>query len=234
MPWNVEQLRDLVAVRYGADRAELCWRSLQSIHDRQQFAGYHFREFKRLITSRFPPDRTLVQELDLLYRLQDDAWTNHVLEFEASAHVAACLHSIQCVSDTLGLVIYTALGPQIPELEKLGERYSYLSKVRSALQRTRRYPKLSASLEKLCDAEDFVYLNDVVNHSKHRRLISLQPIVKPSQTGDLIELELTLPPFEHDGKLYQSRDVNAFLNGEYGRQSHLVVEVGEQLNTALT
>ena len=64
-PWDLAQLRDLVEARWGLERGAKCWRSLQSLHERQQFAGYHFREYKRLIDVRFPPGRILDEEFEV-------------------------------------------------------------------------------------------------------------------------------------------------------------------------
>lgn len=105
-PWNLKQLRDLVATRGDADRAKRCWSSLQSIDDRQKFAGYHYREFVRLMKARFPSGRTHVEELTTMLTMGDQAWTNLVTEHEASAHVVACMQNMHAVNDTLAQVIY--------------------------------------------------------------------------------------------------------------------------------
>lgn len=232
MPWSIQELRDLVGLHFDPTRAMRCWSSLQSIDQRQHFAGYHFREYKRLIQSRFPAGRTITQELDAILRFTDEAWTNHLTEREASAHVAACLQNMHCVSDTLAQVIYLALGPRLPRLDALGERNASVGGVSRVLDEMPRCDAIAGKLRELCAHPEFVYLTDIVNHGKHRRIVGLEITVN-SDEGPLVSPRLELAEFAHDGKKYAARDVEGFLNDEYARQSHLVVDIGLEINKAL-
>lgn len=236
MPWNIEQLGELVANRGDADRTQRCWDSLQSIVSRQKFAIYHYREFKRLVAVRFPAGRTHEQELMALFTMSDQTWANLANEREAAAHVVACLQSLHAVSDTLAQVIYLALGPLVPDLEGLGDARADMHRVFKALASSSICTNLHGLLGRLVEHPDFVYLSDVVNHVKHRRILGPNTMVDVDEDGlavPLIELRAFDHPVPRQVRRYAARNVDDFLTSEYDRQSQCVVEAGMAINQIL-
>jgi hypothetical protein len=228
MSWNLELLWQAVERRDGAATGLLCRKSLQSIWDRQRMAGYHFDQYKQLIAERFPVGRTSIDEMRQLIRGGDDAWEAHEREFEASANVIACLQNLHCMADTLAQVIYLALMPVVPGLQALQDHRASIATVRAALSKSGAYPKVEDAIDRLCTHPDFVYLNDLVNHGKHRRIVGLEITIDGQ--SELAVPQLELGAFEHGTRSYPKREIEPFLNGEFVRQSHLLVEIGQAIN----
>lgn len=231
-PWDLEELRRTVEAYFGEDRANHCWKSLQSIVERQSFAGYHFREYLRLIAVRFPAGRTHEEELITMFTNDDQALRNLRVEQEAAAHVVACMQSIHAVNDTLAHVIFWALAPIWPRLEQLGEHGVDLSRLGGVLSDGPLTVEMNAMIKTLIEHPDMVYLSDVVNHGKHRRIVGPKIMIDADSDG-LAKPVLEIEPFQHvtraATRTYDVRSVDSFLNTAYGLQSQTVVSIGKSI-----
>lgn len=143
---------------------------------------------------------------------------------------------MHCIGDTLAQVIFKACGPSIPKLGQLGEWQATLEKISTALAHTPGFELLNRQVDLLCDCADFIYLNDVVNHSKHRRIIGLDTTVSAT-TDELAQPLVEIGAFVHVAKKgttqYAARDPRTFLIAEYDRQSELIVAICLEISKKL-
>lgn len=110
-PWNLEATKTLVAARYGEAQAERLWDSLQSIHKRKYIAGYHFHEYKRLLSEQLDPRLAVKHPLELMLAPEDDERISiHTLRLQVVAHVLACMQSMHALGDTLAYAVAFSLG----------------------------------------------------------------------------------------------------------------------------
>lgn len=84
-------------------------------------------------------------------------------------------------------------------------------------------------LRDLTGHEGYSYLNAIVNHSKHKSLISPSFRFNLGDKGKE-KKELILPAFRYGNKSYQPRLAYEFLTSEFDRQSDFVIKIGNEIN----
>jgi hypothetical protein len=215
MSWNLEELRQSVELRLGTDRRRALSESLESIVDRFQHAEYHISEFEAL-------ERQAVEgrlTLDLMVEIFNfDETRLGDISLRASAHALAAVQAIHSVSDIAGVAIVLALTDE-------KEWRGYLRQVCS------RFSTLCSTLKPFVDAlrqnNDYIYLEALVNQSKHRN------IVKARLNADLSGKQRNcyeFVQFERECVIYPPREIKGFLVDEYNRQAKIIFEIGRELN----
>ena len=231
MTLNLEQLREDVVRLYGAKQWGLLSPCLYSIIDRKFYARFHFQEGMRLL-KKFLNNK---DDQNILIMLILNADREQYEEFylrckQAKAHVVACMQSMHALSDTLGHAVYFATGQNLDAKIRLKSREITLKNVYKALMKLDpTATEIEGLTRQLIEHSDYQYLADVVNHSKHRRIIEIPFSVSISESANL-PYGLQLEVFEHDGKVYQREWVEPFLEREYNRQADLVIQVCEAMN----
>lgn len=226
MTWNLEQLREDVRFLFGDEQRECLSPSLNSIVDRQTYARFHYQESKRILDEVLNgrDDRSVL--IDLVFGADRNA--QHEFAYRrkfAEAHIVAFLQSLHSLSDILAHAIYFALGLNLHKATRLPPKRVYLHKVRALLPPG----EVSTRLQELIDHEDYRYLADIVNHSKHRSVV--QTPYSVDATGcDTQPYGLKFAAFVYDDQAYTARWADPFMESEYNRQSALITRIGELLN----
>ena len=137
----------------------------------------------------------------------------------------AFLQSLHSLSDIMAHAIYFALGLNLNKATRLPPKRIYLQQVRALLSPG----EMTTRLQELIDHEDYRYLADIVNHSKHRSVV--QTPYSVDATGcDTQPHGLKFAAFAYDDRAYPARWADPVMESEYNRQSALITRIGELLN----
>lgn len=211
--WNLKELKDLIMQVYGQSQLDLVEQSIDSMGLRQDFAAYHYQEY-----------RTLYDKLQTEWAVSK-TWTikdleeSHVIEIKMAANILACLQNLHSVHDILGQVIRYTFDLQFEETKPV-----YLNNVKDKLKQ---YKNLFKLLSELIDHEDYKYLNAFMNQSKHNAVVV--PYYQTLNSSDGVKL----PAFRHKNKEYIEKNAEIFLVALYARESNLLVSIGQEINKFL-
>ena len=226
MTWNFEQLREDVSIVFGNEQRERLSPSLNSIVDRQTYARFHFQESKRILGEVLNGRDEQSILTDLIFGADRNA--QHEFAYRrklAEAHIVAFLQSLHSLSDILAHAIYFALGLNLCKTTRLAPKRVYLHKVQALLPPG----EVNIHLKELIDHEDYRYLANIVNHSKHRSVV--QTPYSVDATGcDTQPHGLKFAAFVYDDQAYPARWADPFMESEFHRQSALITRTGEFLN----
>lgn len=161
------------------------------------------------------------------------AKVNYVREFKAGAHASAFMQHTHCVYDTLAHVIWLALGTRIAMLAKLQEHRVTIESVQRCLAKDPAAASIAGKVTAIINHADYRHLSDAVNHSKHRRIVGLKTLIRTDE-GPEANPYLLLERSHTKRSTTPSVLIQEFLQAEYSRQSHLVVDIGRALNAALS
>lgn len=227
--WNLKALRDDVERVYGRWQRDAAAPSIDSIVQRRTFAGYHFREAKRILDGVIG-DREHFEMVGVVM----GAYDKEPGEFEwariqAAAHITSCVHSMHSLADILAHVIYLCLGMNRNPESEIAARQINLHSVRDRLPSG----TIKELVGQLLSHENFVYLSALNNHSKHRSIVGVPYSV--DLTGE--DTEAHGPKFDSfnfdETQHYQQRWVRPFLTAEFDRQESLLMQIGNALNAEL-
>ncbi|MBY6064564.1 hypothetical protein [Pseudidiomarina sediminum] len=231
MEWNPRILRDDVEQVYGTAHRRLVDESSTSIVERQQYACYHFHEAKEIFNGYFRERTTAKESIDLIFRKSDSDRDGFDLIYtQTRAHIVAFMQSLHSISDILSHVVYYSLALDLSKKCKIEiDRLNIYNLSKFFECEKDSYASLLELINELTQNDDYKYLSDVVNHSKHRR------IVEPSFTVNLRKLEgefheIRFREFDYKGKKHNARLAFDFMEGEFDRQNLLIIRIGNELN----
>jgi hypothetical protein len=231
-PWNLEETRNHVAHSYGDAQLYVVRKCLESIIDRQRYAAYHFQEYHRLLSEHIDDRLTSksIYEITLPFEQKQYAEYNLCLT-RVSANIVACVQSMHSLGDILAHVVYFALCMNIGQ-SKLKEQDVSLSTVIRLLKQDQVFVELTTILDGILRHPEFIYLNALVDHSKHRSIIDTVLSVDPPAEGRP-PYTLLFEAFTYRDKLYPQREIQPFIEPVYAWLSHEVVICGNALNRIL-
>ncbi len=196
--------------------------------DRQEYARYHFHNAKNLFDAYVGK---LHAPIDFMRSSIEGCEEQSRCILEIGANVTACVQNLHAIADTFAYATYHALGYNLKS-SPLSERSININSVKCALQQTQEHQSLVQELALLVSGEDYVYLNALTNHSKHRSLIRTG--LWADMTGkNLDAYTLEFQKFTYDEKPYPRRSILPFLQSEFDRQSSRIFEAGNVLNSIL-
>ena len=232
VPWNLQETRERVENRYGDSQLQLVRKCLESIVDRQRYAGYHFHEHHRLLSEHIDERLTSksIYEIALAFEPTEQAELDLCLT-RVSANIVACVQSMHSLVDILAHVVYFALGKNTGS-EKLKEQEISLASVVRLLNKAPTLAELANILEGISKHPDFAYLNALVNHSKHRSIVGTVLSVDPPAEGRAPYV-LLFDEFTYRDRSYPRRDIKPFLEPTYACLSQEIVNCGNALNRVL-
>lgn len=110
-PWELAKTHSLIETAFGASQLKYARESIRSLVDRENYAGYHFRETIRL-TKNYT--RRYLKDSHIIDMYAEDGEAKRVV-FEkyimkASAHAIASVQSIHALPDILANVAYWGSG----------------------------------------------------------------------------------------------------------------------------
>jgi hypothetical protein len=147
--------------------------------------------------------------------------------FQAAAHITACVQSMHATADTFAHAVYFALGMNLDPALYLKPRQISIWNVMNKVS----VGPIQKQLTELVDHEGFRYLTALNNHSKHRSIVdipfSLDLTATPGPSG------LKFAAFKYEDDEFPDRWAMPTLDAEYGRQSKLIIGIGQALNSTL-
>ncbi|MFA6015456.1 MAG: hypothetical protein WC742_10350 [Gallionellaceae bacterium] len=226
--WDRYETRELVVFCYGKAQAELAYQSMNSTIDRQEYARYHYHNAKNLFDAYVGK---LHSPIDFMKSSFEGSEEQNRCIWEIGANVTACVQSLHAIADTFAYAMYHALGYKLKQ-SPLAERKINIYSVMRALQQTHEHQSLLQEMALLVTGDDYIYLDALSNHSKHRSLI------RPGLWADLKGKKpdpytLEFEEFSYDKKPYPRRSILLFLQSELDRQSLRIHEAGNVLNFVL-
>lgn len=230
--WSIADTRSRVADRYGESQLERVSPSLYAMAQRQNYAGYHFQEVRRLLTSfqnLYLADKPLIVVAHGQDEIARDAF--QTLMLQTGAHALACVLSIHAIADVTSFAVYQALGFGLRP-GALRNRDISASKIQPELRRTPGHEAIADLMKTLLSDSSYKHVSALANHSKHQGLI--KPILNEDWTGERAQRhELRFAAFEHDGNSFPERELTSLLEPAYNLASRTVVDVGNQINSIL-
>ncbi|MBD9629785.1 hypothetical protein [Pseudomonas sp. PDM19] len=221
--WDAKELREAVLKLYDGEARNIASEAAGSLSDRLWFVEFHYFECKDLLERQLPQVSSEEEVFCRLFNVHDE----HGEEFEiirrqSQAHLYACIQSLHCVADTLGSLLNATLS-----LGLKGAFYSHnvLEKL-VAEGMVQIYQPFSA----LIHHPDFVYLNALVNRSKHTSVVAIPYAVDYVADG---RHGMQFSAFRQKGTPHDKRWALEFVASETDRQSRLVVIIGNALNAEL-
>jgi hypothetical protein len=231
LSWNLIALLSAVEKRHGVKQRDLLDPILQSIADRRYYAAYHYEQAKALLSAHLD-SRDEIERLKLEFRVSNEGSGAYQLaKKQACAHIVASLQSVHSLADTLAHAIYFSLGFNIGSTKANSERDINLGWVARAVSATPGLHDVAQVLDQLRTNDEYRYLNDVVNTSKHRNIVGVGVTHYLDQSNQ-VPWALELQSFEREATAspHPKRPVDPFLPDEFLRQTKLIVEVGQLLN----
>lgn len=230
--WNLQDTRDQVEHRYGQSQLLIVRKCLDSIIDRQRYAKYHFNEYHRLLAEHI--DEQLVSKS--IYRITlafepDERTELDLCLTRVSANIIACIQSLHSLADIFSHTVYFTLGLNTKQY-KLDERKINIRSVAHTLKRMTDFSEIAAILDGIIKHDNFVYLDALVNHSKHRSIVGMVLSVDPPADGQP-PYALLFEEFVYDKEPYPSRDIQLFIDPAYEWISQEIDVCGEALNRAI-
>lgn len=211
--WKPLELEASVRSRFGQEQARRAALSIQSVAQRLEHADYHHRELT-LYSEKIESEskRALITRM---FASKDDELNEIVLKF--SAHAIAGVQALHAVTDILGSIIHLSLAGE-PE---------WGGNLIAAIRAQERPGDLNTLATELREHDDYRYLNELVNQSKHRNTVR-SPFHVSISNGDPPRFKFE--SFERNGKKFQETDVLRFFGTELERQHDVVVRMGIELN----
>jgi hypothetical protein len=227
--WDLNLLKGYVLSLHGESLKAEISPCLNSIAERQEYARFHFNEAKDSLES-FIKTEHLVEDL---FRLAFGKGGEGFSEFEenklkAQAHTLACLQNMHSVLDILSHVIYYGLNLNMAKRE----REISINALSRWLSENSKFSQLSNLITQLKGHDDYLYLNALVNHSKHKSVIAPSFNFNLRKSGEDVN-EFLFPNFSYGNKNYKKRLVYDFLSSEYDRQGTQIILIGNELNKVL-
>ena len=227
MSWDLNELRDLVLKAHGKKTYVELFQSSNSIVERLEFAGFHYREAKDIFDQFDWHEGISDTELfhNVIFGGKEGSEELDEKKIKARAHIVAFIQSLHSISDILGHVIYYSLGMNNAKRE----RDINLSEVKKWLSNNSNYFTLINLLKEFLDNDSYLYLSALVNKSKHRSILSAGLSVNLLETGRNRK-EVVFPQFTFNNRTYDKRQALLFIESEYYRQIGLVIKIGNEIN----
>lgn len=225
--WNLAVLKDAVQQLYGPKQEEALIPPLNSVVQRGAFAKYHYLEANRLLEAATSAHEEPGEMMMLLFGSDSASAAFQQARFQAAAHITACVQSMHATADTLAHAVYFALGMNLDPAMCLKPRQITIWNVMNKVT----VGPIQKLLSELVDHEGFRYLTALNNHSKHRSIVdipfSLDLTASPGPSG------LKFAAFEYEDVEFPDHWAMPTLDAEYGRQSSLMISIGQALNSTL-
>ncbi|MBE9609091.1 hypothetical protein [Chitinilyticum piscinae] len=224
MKWDLVQLRNAVKARYGDGQLKLLEPSLNSTVERLYFSAFHFEQFFSCEEGFIDGPDDIRGALETVFGHDE---TKAELRFKARAHLVAGLQSLHSVLDILAHAVYFSMGMDRESESRIEESRIDLSAVTKKLTNLSVWPHFTSLLSSLRDDESVKYLSALVNHSKHRSIIST-PVKFLCQEQGFIGLVFV--EFSYKGMAYGERKACDFVSEIREGVSEMIVAIGKELN----
>ncbi len=187
---------------------------INSLIDRQEYARYHYGEYRRIIDSK----NNIYKQMTLIIAEGNKDYWDKV---GISANALACIQNLHVVHDILAHLITYAL-----DLKFKDERHITLKNVHSKIQEHIDYSSIDTLLVDLIENDNFNYMVANVNHSKHKYNIEPSITVSPMEEPSVA---CSFSQFNFHGKDYPKKDTDTFFKTEFNRELKLILHIENEL-----
>jgi hypothetical protein len=230
MSWYIQDLKNIILDMFNEDQVELASAPLESIFQNLEFSRYHYMELERLINLHLSGISTEKDYFQLVMTNDFDV-LNKEDEFKTAckANIMAFLRNIHCNADLLAHFIYYSMGLNLNKKTELNLKYLNLKKVKDKLSEINGSESLVEAIGEFTNHHHYIYLNGLVNHTKHRANITSNLDYEIVKKGKDV-YKFNFPPFEYDEEKYEKKSVYSFLHSEFDRQSEQIIEICNKVN----
>ena len=224
--WNLKELKDCIGDKYGDKQKKTTLRSLDSIFENQDFSRFHYFEIKDLISEHMIHNNSGPDYFKLVISTDETIRENeHQFSTSCKAHIISLLRQMHSIPDLLAHVIYYCFGFNLTNETRLDAHKVSLFNVKKILKKNSTYSQLLELLNSLTSNDDFKYLKDLGNYTKHRANVVPKLSYSMEHEGEKV-YKFTFEAFES----YPEVPAIDFLNREYSRQSEQIISIGNKLN----
>ena len=227
----VEMIRDL----YGRPQETLAHTRFNSALRRWDYALVHLQEVERTLhlTNDTFGKSPLSERLFLRFKINADqvAVYNDSVD-RVGANATACAANLHAIADLLAQGIAYALGMDVTDKTQFPRQPVYAYHIVARLYRDEDTKSLAELLDDLIKNEDFAYLSDLNNQSKHNKLVRAGLMMDAREQRD--------PPywtafeaFKRRNRTHDQKDALETLEREMDRQMALIIKAGNVLNDIL-
>ncbi|EKO3567008.1 hypothetical protein P0E95_003402 [Vibrio metschnikovii] len=226
MNWNIKELKNSVALLFGSEQSDKLAAPLDSIRENFEFSRYHYEEIQRLLRQHMEGKSSARDYFKLVFT-KDTNVLDSQDDFKVAyrANVFALLKNLHSVTDFLAHVLYYSFGLNLEKDTQIEPKNLNLFHTKKSLEKASISNDLLINLYELTTHEDYVYLKDLVNYTKHRSNILYDFRYSMKHSGSKIYQFSFLPFSKHESVL-----VDEYLNREYRRQNELVNKIGRQIS----
>lgn len=227
MGWDLKELRQGVRSVHGDAQLELVNPCLRTIVDRRGFAHYHYIQAQRLIdeVTAGRESYDVFAALMGVYDTEDQQFS--ASRFRAYSNVVACVQSLHSIFDNIVHLVYYVLGLNLSGEAPINVRDITWTRVKALLEEG----DVLHALREFSSGQDFIYISDLNNHSKHRAIIDVCYSMQLEEAGE--SHGLRIKPFTYEKREYEPRWALPTLKSEWERQQQLIIRIGQGLNDAV-
>ena len=211
---NLERLRSLAQKNISEERYKDLRLIIGSLVDRQEYAKYHYGEYRRIVDKK---NNVHKQVALILSNNEEDYWDKVGIK----SNIVVCMQHLHIVHDILAhLIAYTL------DLKYDNERKITLRNVCQRIQTNTDFVDLSNLLVDLVDNDNFDYLVANVNHSKHKYNIEPSITVAPQEASPI---KCVFSQFSHHKITYPKKNADEFIQEEFNRELRIIIQIENEL-----
>lgn len=163
MPWNLDELRELIETIHGPEQLEKAELHINSIATKLLQANYHARLARECIEDIFKNEESPAFVMDLILGVNEKSADFEDAKFASEANIIACAYVIHSISDVLAHLILDALA-----INGSDEDFFDFSKINKLIPAK---TTLKILVTRVLGMHQFSYLKAYVNTSKHVSMI---------------------------------------------------------------
>lgn len=221
--WNLEELRTLVKDKYGDDQRRVLNPHMESVDWKLRIAAYHSYAFSETFAPFFSgAGSPEIKAVNLILSTGEEASRFRDAKLIAESNIIACAQSTHSVSDILSHVIVHAL-----KIDSIDVNRASIGEVKKWLPNG----VLREKITELLNSQEYIYLKDFVNTTKHISLVFSSYDVDLKPNSDKSH-GIKFKAFEYRNRRHEGKWAEDFVK-ELRKLSMEYVRIGKALNCAL-
>jgi hypothetical protein len=236
--WSLDEFIPLVAKLRPPPVVALAKASAQAMVRESMHAAFHARRVRELhsdidTSGHSDPGRAVMKLIAHAAEGLDGGFAFAKTEFAIGAHFMAYVRCLHAAFDLSASVMYHALDLASLTAGSMKVTDVYLSRVREALVGAHIHQKLRSAIADLLAHEDFVYIKDLSNASKHRTLIRTPYTVALRFDGSASPHGLRVAAFSFDNRTHRAMDGLEVAGRVHVESMAALIAMMRSLNAAL-
>ena len=234
MKWNMKALFEFVENKYGKTQGALLSDALFSLMWKLNIVRYHIDKSKETVSSLLGKPEE-VDPSDIIGLIFEQAAGSEKgkeffkMQFASEANLIACAQSLHSMADILGQAIYITFNLDNALPKPIDQRRRYLAVINDEMKKGALVPSLTKKVDELITANEFKYLKDYVNVTKHRSLVPAAYSVS-FETESEASHGLKISAFTYEDRTYDAKWSNDLLDKDVGYLLEMIVKIGIEMN----